>query len=491
MINGLEANPMQPSSSTPLTSITIMTDSNKPEQRLWEKCLAYISDVLASPEQYSVWFEPLTVVSYQNESLTLFAPSEYFIEQLELRYIKLLKSAIRRFFGENTRLFYKFNQVSADPSTGVTLQTSNASPAVKPGPNAGSNPFYSEPIEEVDSQLNPEYTFENYCSGRSNLLARSLGEAIAENPRQQTFNPMFVFGPTGVGKTHLIQAIGIRIKERNPKAKVLYITARLFESQFTTALHEGKINGFIRFYQSIDTLIIDDIQDFIGNKPRTQNAFFHIFNHLHQNQKQLILSSDTRPSEMEGMEERLLSRFKWGVTAELEKPDLELRRDVLNQKSLQDGLTLPGDVLNTIAESITGSVRELEGVVASLLAHATLLNRDIDINLAKTVIANTVKIRRRNRVLNFELIAQRVSAHYGVDADDLFSKSRKREISDARQMLMFMAKRHAHMPLTAIGVRLSRTHATVLYACRQIEERLAIDPELRAQVAQIETALLA
>ncbi|MDE6826782.1 MAG: chromosomal replication initiator protein DnaA, partial [Paramuribaculum sp.] len=304
----------------------------------------------------------------------------------------------------------------------------------------------------------------------------------------KTFNPLFVFGPPGVGKTHLIQAIGIKIKEKRPQTRVLYLTARLFESQYTTAVRQGKINDFISFYQSIDVLIIDDIQDLIG-KQKTQNAFFHIFNHLIQNQKQLIMSSDCAPAQMEGMEGRLLSRFKWGATAQLERPDFELRMDVLTQRAAQDGLTIPTEVLGYIAENVTDSIRELEGIVVSLLAHATVLNREIDVDLARKVMANAVKISRKQ--INFEMIAQQVSAYYNITPDQLFTKTRKREVSDARQIVMYLAKKHANMSLIAIGTRLARTHATVLYGCNTIEQRLGLEKKLREEVDAIEKAIMA
>lgn len=454
--------------------------------KMWKDCLKIFQDNLPA-EQFDAWFKPVTSLSFENNCLTVSVPSPFFVEQLEERYIKLIGSTLRRVYGENVKLYYHYNQVMNESTTGVTMGSSNPSSAAIPKPGATANPFQQESLEEVDSQLNPRYTFENYCGSMSNKIARSIGEAIATNPKCKTFNPLFIYGPTGVGKTHLIQAIGIRIKETNPLSRVLYVTARLFESQYTAAVCRKKVNEFINFYQSIDVLIIDDIQDFIG-KPQTQNTFFHIFNHLHQNQKQLILTSDCCPAQMEGMEARLLSRFKWGMTAELCRPDFELRKDVLSQKAEQDGLSIPTDVLEYIATNVTDSIRELEGIVVSLMAHATVLNQDITLDLARTVLANAVKVSRKQ--INFEMITQEVCAYYKIDTEQLFTKTRKREISDARQMVMYMAKKHAKMLLTAIGTRLSRTHATVLYACKNIEERLPIEKQLQEDVAAIESSLL-
>ncbi len=454
--------------------------------KMWENCLKIFQDNLPA-EQFDAWFKPVTSFSYENNNLTVSVPSPFFVEQWEERYIKIIGFTLHKVYGENVKLFYHFNQVSDAPDSGVTMGSSNQSTAVAPNPNSSANPFQQPAYEEIDSQLNPKYTFENYCGSLSNRIARSIGEAIATNPKCKTFNPLFIFGPTGVGKTHLIQAIGIRIKETNPQSRVLYVTARLFESQYTAAVSRGKINEFINFYQSIDVLIIDDIQDLIG-KQRTQNTFFHIFNHLHQNQKQLILTSDCCPSQMEGMEARLLSRFKWGMTAELERPDFELRKGVLTQKAEQDGLSIPCEVLEYIATNVTDSIRELEGIVVSLMAHATVLGQEITLDLARAVLSNAVKMSRRQ--INFEMITQEVSAYYKIDPDQLFTKSRKREISDARQMVMYLAKKHAKMPLTAIGTRLSRTHATVLHACKNIEERLSFERQLQDDVAKIESAII-
>lgn len=457
----------------------------KTHEQLWGNCLEFIKDNIPA-EQYDAWFKDITSLSFKDGVLELLVPSSYFVEQLENRYYKIIAMALRKFYGNNAQLYYSFNQVRNEPSTGVKMKSSNPSPAVSNQPTIPANPFQQQPIEDIDSQLNPRYNFENYCGSNSNKIALTIGEAIATNPKCKTFNPLFIFGPSGVGKTHLIQAIGIRIKETCPQTRVLYVTARLFESQYTAAVSRGKINEFINFYQSIDTLIIDDIQDLIG-KQRTQNTFFHIFNHLHQNQKQLILSSDCCPSQMEGMEARLLSRFKWGMTAELERPDFELRKGVLTQKAEQDGLAIPEEVLDFIATNVTDSIRELEGIVVSLMAHATVLNQDITIDLARNVLANAIKVNKRQ--INFEMITQEVCSYYQIDPDQIFTKTRKREISDARQMIMYLSKKLAKMPLTAIGTRLSRTHATVLHACNNIDERLAFEKQLQADVKKIEEAL--
>ncbi len=456
--------------------------------QLWEKCLEILKDNLPI-EQYESWFKPITSMSFDNDgNLILSIPSQYFQEQIENRFSRLLYSVLRRVYGDKlSKLHFRYNQVGNQPDTSVTVRSTPTSQTVMPRTGSSANPFQSIHTEDIDSQLNPRYTFDNYCESMSNRIARSIGKAIASDPKCKTFNPLFIYGHTGVGKTHLVQAIGIGIKETAPQSRVLYVTARLFESQYTAAVCRKQVNEFISFYQSIDTLIIDDIQDLIG-KPQTQNTFFHIFNHLHQNQKQLILTSDCCPAQMEGMEARLLSRFKWGMTTELSQPDYELRKEVLTQKAEQDGLDISDDVLDFIATNATDSIRELEGIVVSLMAHATILNQNISVELARTVLSNAVKSSRKQ--INFEMVLNEVCSYYKIEPDQIFTKSRKREISDARQMVMYLAKKHAKMLLTAIGTRLSRTHATVLYACKNIDERLPLEKQLQEDVATIERALL-
>ncbi len=458
--------------------------NNSQHIELWDKCRQVIRDNIPA-EQFDIWFKDVNSVSYADGALTLCVPSSFYMEQLEERFIKILGAAIRKVYGDNTKLYYNFFQVKDVAETAVNVLSSNPSGTILDQHKAQpANPFHAQPQLDIDPQLNPRYTFENYCVGKSNQVAVTLAMAVAA--KNMTFNPLFIFGNCGVGKTHLIQAIGIRIKEQNPKARVLYVTSRLFESQYTAAVASKNTNNFYHFYQSIDTLIIDDIQDLQG-KPGTQNTFYHIFNHLHQNNKQIIMSCDCAPALMEGFEERLLSRFKWGMASKLEAPDLDLRREVLERKAQQSGLSIPNEVMEYIASSVTGSVRELEGIVVSIVGHATVTGSDINLDLAKQVIGRAVKVS--SKPINFEMIAEEVCAYYNIDPDLLFTKTRKREVSDARQVVMFLAKDVAKMPLVSIGHHLDRTHATVNYACRTIEERLAIDKQLQADISAIRAKL--
>lgn len=451
-------------------------------KELWQKASLFLRNNLPE-QQYAAWFSSVESLGFDGSTLNLLVPSKYYAEQIDMRFINVLNAAIKKNYGDNIDIVYKYYVVGNDQQSAVSERSAGMSQAIINNSAApAANPFINERPKAFDSQLNPRYNFENYCYGDSNLIARTIAESIADDPTNKTFNPMIVFGPTGVGKTHLIQAIGIRIKERNPQARVLYVTARLFQSQYTAANHKGQINNFYHFYQSIDTLIVDDVQDLAG-KPDTQNTFFNIFNQLHQNNRQIIMSSDCPPSEMDGFEARLLSRFKWGASVELFKPDRELRRRVLIKKARQDGLDLPEDVIDYIVDNVTDSIRELVGVVVSLVAHATVMNCDITLPLAQTVVANAIRIKRRQ--VNFEMVTQAVSSYFKIENDTLFTKSRKREISDARQIVMYLAKKLVGMSLKNIGTKLGRTHATVIYACRNIEERMPIDKDLRESLEAI------
>ena len=433
----------------------------------WNRCLDVIKAKLPA-EQFDVWFAPIVAVDFdqENNRVTLRVPSQFFVEQIEGRYITILSAALKKVFGENVRLTYKYNVVGSDDTSAVEQNEDNSSTKLKKELNIRkpriANPFAQDDrLEDIDPQLNPRYTFENYCSSMSNKLAVSIAQTIAEHPEVKTYNPLFVFGSTGVGKTHLLQAIGIKLKENNPRMRVLYVSSRVFESQYTTAVIQKKVNDFINFYQSIDVLLLDDIQ-FLAGKEKTQNTFFHIFNHLHQHQRQLVMSSDCRPSDLDGMEPRLISRFK--------------------------GLRISGEVLDFIATNVTESVRELEGVMVSLLAHATMLNQDITIDLARNIIGNTVKVAPKQQ-LTFEYIVETVADHYNLPTDLLYGKSRKREISDARQLVMYLAKKEAQMSSTSIGAKLDRTHATVLHACIQIEQRMSIEKDFSREVQAITASL--
>lgn len=438
---------------------------------LWQKCLEIIKANITE-NQFETWFMPAVCRGFDNGTVLLSLPSDYFREQYEGRFFKILSLAMKRVFGQGVKLQYTLNVAKNDPDSLIVIDSSEKSSIVE--------------YDDIDSQLNPIYNFNNYCVGNSNKLAHTIAEYIGNNPNKVDFNPLFIHGSTGVGKTHLIQAIGIRVKEIKPSARVLYITARLFENQYGVAVHDKKVTDFINFYQSIDVLLIDDIQEIAG-KSGTQKALFPIFNHLHHKGKLIIMTSDRPPIELDGIMERLISRFGWGVTEELPKPDLELRKQILHHKSAKNGLSLPDDVIDLIAEHATDSVRELEGIVMSLITRATILNLPVTAELAKVVMKSTIKVNKKK--INFDMIVETTAAAFNFDPDVIFTKNRMRNIADARQVIMYLANKYTDLSSTMIGAKLGRTHATVLYGIKTVENRMGIEKSFCETVEQIETQL--
>ena len=456
---------------------------------LWKRCLQMIHDNV--PETtFKTWFEPIVPLKYEEKALTIGVPSPFFYEFLEEKFADLLRATLNKQIGEGTRLMYsvltdKTNRIS------VNIEGTNRSSAIPvPGTiregNKTPNPMQAPAPQDLDPHLNPNYNFDTFIKGASNEFSRTVGETVAKNPAK-TFNPLFLYGPSGCGKTHLTNAIGTRIKELYPEKRVLYVSAHLLQVQYTDSVRTNNYNSFMKFYQNIDVLIVDDIQEFAGLS-KTQNTFFHIFNHLHQNGKQLILTSDRAPVMLQGMEERMLTRFKWGLVAELEKPDMELRKNILCNKIHRDGLNIPDNVINYIAENVNESVRELEGIINSLLAQSILFKREIDMSLAERIIKKAVRIIE-NKPITIEEIIAKVCEHYKMDESVLHTKSRKREIVQVRQVAMFLAKKHTDISTSKIGHLIgNRDHATVLHACKIMKDLVEVDKEIRADIEEIETS---
>ena len=351
--------------------------------------------------------------------------------------------------------------------------------------NQSPTPMDAAP-QDLDPQLDPHKTFNNYLEGDSNKLPRSIGLSIAEHPNTTQFNPMFIYGPSGCGKTHLVNAIGMRAKQLYPQKRVLYISARLFQVQYTNSVRNNTTNDFINFYQTIDILIVDDIQEWM-TAIKTQDTFFHIFNHLFRNGKRIILASDRPPVDLKGMNERLLTRFACGLIAELEKPNVELCVDILHNKIRRDGLTIPEDVIRYIAQTANGSVRDLQGVINSLLAYSVVYNCDIDMRLAERVIKRAVKVD--NEPLTVDEILERVCEHFSVTTTAVNSRSRKRDIVTARQVSMYLSQKYTKMPASRIGKLIgNRDHSTVIHSCTQVEKRLKNDKMFSAELGTIENA---
>ncbi len=453
----------------------------------WQRCLAYFK-ANVKEQEYQTWFQPIEFVSYDTgtKELLLAVPSNYFFEMLDGQYKRLVYNVVWRNYDKETRILYR---IRTDSANDISMDVEGMPTAAKMREYKEEKlrPMRKAPADDLDSQLNTDYRFENFIEGDSNKLPRSVGQSIAENPKQSTFNPLFIYGSSGVGKTHLLNAIGTRIKELYPSRRVLYVGAHQFTFQFTDASVNNRRNEFVKFYQTIDVLIIDDIQELAGQE-KTQLAFFHIFNHLRLNGKQIILASDRAPAAMQGMEERLLTRFKWGLMAELEKPNQELCRKILLSKMRRDGLDIPNEVVDYIVQNVDGSVRDLEGIVNALMAHAVIYNTEINLEVAQQIVRRTVK--RQAHTVSIEDIIEACCAQWQVTQDDVFSQSRKANIVLVRQTVMYLAQRHTKLSTSKIGLLVGgRNHATVLHAIAQVKNRLGTSPVYARQVKEVEDQL--
>lgn len=458
---------------------------------LWQQCLNMIQENVTE-QQFKTWFSPIVFESFNEATKTLLlgVPSPFVYEYLEENYLDLLSRILTHVYGKGVGLTYKV----------VTDKTNNISQVIESDPiepvdskrathrgNQSPTVLDGAPLEEIDSQLDARKTFATFVEGDSNKLPRSIGLSIAEHPNTTQFNPMFIYGPSGCGKTHLINAIGMRTKQLYPKKRVLYISARLFQVQYTNSVLQNTTNDFINFYQSIDMLIVDDVQEWMS-ATKTQDTFFHIFNHLFRNGKRIILASDRPPVDLKGMNERLLTRFACGLIAELERPNVQLCIDILNNKIHRDGLSIPADVVRYIAETANGSVRSLQGVIDSLMAYSIVYNSNtIDLRLAERVIKRAVKVD--DKPLTVDDIMETVCRHFNVSVSAVSSRSRKHELVVARQVSMYLAQKHTKMPASRIGKLVGgRDHSTVIHSCNQVEQRLKIDKAFVGELSSIENS---
>lgn len=462
---------------------------------VWNNCLAFIQDNI-QPQAFKTWFEPIEPIKIQDNALSIQVPSKFFYEWLEEHYVKLLKVALTKELGEGAKLVYiiKMENTYGNsepfteriPSTnrgGVSPQEMNV-PIHSKNPEL-KNPFVIPGIRniKIESQLNPNYNFENFLEGDSNRLARSAGMAVANKPGGTSFNPLLIFGGVGLGKTHLAHAIGVEIKDKYPERTVLYISAEKFTQQYIESVKKNTRNDFIHFYQLIDVLIIDDVQ-FLSGKTGTQDVFFHIFNHLHQNGKQVILTSDKAPVDMQDIEQRLLSRFKWGLSAELQNPDYETRISILKNKLYRDGVEMPEDIIEYVAKHIKTNIRELEGAIISLIAQSSFNKKEVTLELARQVVEKFVKNTKRE--VSIDYIQKVVSDYFEMDVATLQSKTRKRHIVQARQLAMFFAKKYTKASLASIGSQIGkRDHATVLHACKTVDNLAETDKQFRKYIEDL------
>lgn len=466
---------------------------------LWGKCLAVIRDNI-NLQSYRTWFEPIRPLKLDQKILTIQVPSQFFYEWIEEHYVTLLRRTIRHFLGPDGKLEYSVimdnsTPVAEDsgsepvsvhmPTTAKEYRVSNPPVNLPVQGKTIPNPFVIPGLKKVSisPQLNDFYTFENFMEGECNRLARTAGMAVATRPGQTAFNPLLIYGGVGLGKTHLAQAIGNEVKRNHPNKVVLYVSSEKFTNQFVDSIKNNSVSDFVSFYQLIDVLIVDDVQFFAG-KERTQDIFFHVFNHLHQSDRQLILTSDCPPNELKGMEERLLSRFKWGLSADLQVPDLETRIAILRHKMYTEGIDIPPDVVEYIAYNITGNIRELEGALISILAQSSFIRKEIDLDLAQGIVRNFV--RNANREMSIDSIQKIVSDFFKLSSEKLKEKTRKRDIVQARQIAMYFSKQYTKSSLKTIGLHFGgRDHSTVIHALNTVDDLMATDREFKKHVDDI------
>ncbi len=453
---------------------------------LWGQCLAVLSDNV-SDKVFQTWFAPIKALTWENNALTVQVPSQFFYEWIEEHHSDLLKKTVAKVMGTDATLNYEVvvqKTVSAEQRTSV-MKLPGFREHTTP-PVQGQMQFDDGNVAPapVPSFLNPRYHFNNFIKGDSNQLACAAAQAVAENPGGTQYNPLVLYGDTGLGKTHLVHAIGNAALSKNPDLKVIYTNSERFTVEFVNAVQNNKSSEFTRMYRNVDILIVDDIQ-FFARKERTQDSFFHTFNALQQAGKQIILTSDVPPSKLEGVTERLISRFQWGLTADVQIPDFEMRMAILQRKALDEGSELPPDVVEYIARNVTTSVRELEGCLISLLAKTSLEDRPMDLELAQEVVGGVVS-KLRPRELSIEAIREKVAAYYSFKTEELTGKSRKHQLVVARQAAMFLSKQLTGSPLKMIGAYFgNRDHTTVIHACRSMENYLDTNAQIKSELTDI------
>jgi chromosomal replication initiator protein len=476
---------------TPTTHTDTQSAERQAAQDAWKKCLAIIEDNINS-QSFKTWFEPIVPLRLSGEELTIQVPSQFFYEWIEENYYSLLKRTILDVIGRNAKLTYSVvvQQSPVEPVTIKLPQQQSELPPPEPRPIAVSRAaqdFYKANVHRFEGYLKPTHTFDNFIKGDCNALALAAAKSVAETPGKNNFNPLVVYGGVGLGKTHLVQAIGNYVKVKRKAEFILYVSSEKFTIDFVSAIQSGKISEFSAFYRNIDLLIIDDVQ-FFEKKEKTQEEIFHIFNALHQSGKQIVLSCDRPLKELRGLEERLLSRFQWGLSTDLQAPDFETRLAILRRKMDDNGTTLPPDVINFIATNVTSNVREMEGCLIKLLATASMLGRDIDLPLTKSILKDIIRDKAMN--ISLEMIEKAVCDYFKISPNDIKGKSRKQEIALARQVAMYLGKQLTGSSLKTIGLHFGgRDHSTVIHACQTIEEAQQNSADLRKDLEELKKRL--
>ena len=464
---------------------------------IWNKCLSVIKDNVTE-QGYKTWFERIIPLSLVDNTLTIQVPSYFFVEYLEEHYIDLLKMVIKRFVGEKGKLDYKVVVDSSNSTGTVTVPSANRNfpknPIGQPAPQRLSdgpiNPFVIPGLKklQIDSQLNENYTFDNFIEGECNRVARQGGLAVAQKPGGTSFNPLLIYSGSGLGKTHLCHAIGLEVKRLHPEKTVLYVQAEQLYNQYSTAAKNNNRIDFVHFYQMIDVLIIDDIQ-FLAGKTGTQEVFFQIFNYMHQNNKQIVITSDKFPTEMQNIESRLLSRFMWGLYADLQMPDVATRTAIIRNKLFTNSITLSEEVVQYLANNLRTSIRELEGVMISLMAQSSINKKNITIEMTQQIIERFM--RNTVKEVSVEYIINIVCGYFNISTEQLALKTRKHQIVEARQIAMFLSKKYSNASLASIGQQCGKKdHATVHHACKTVSDRLETDRQFKAMLAEIEKKIV-
>ncbi|WP_370089887.1 chromosomal replication initiator protein DnaA [Ekhidna sp.] len=453
---------------------------------VWKNCLEYIKERIPN-QSFSTWFDPITPLKTEGNVLTIQVPSQFFYEWLEEHYVHILKEAIAKEMGDDARLEYSVvvENEESKKTTPTSLKINNL--ADRNGSNAkGINTAFIDDLKN-ENNLNPTYNFDNFIEGDCNRLGRSAGYAVAKKPGITSFNPLMIYGGVGLGKTHLVQAIGNFIKKEDASKKIIYVASEKFTNQFIDSLKNNNVQSFISYYREVDILILDDVQ-FLRDKEKTQEIFFHIFNHLHQAGKQIVMTSDCAPKDLKGLQERLVSRFKWGLTADLQQPAFETRMAIIQRKIQEDGIHIPEEVIEYIAYTVDTNIRELEGVIVSLIAHASLMRVEVDLELAKKVLKNIVK--EIDSEVGIDYIQKTVSDYFHVGQDDLKAKTRKKEIVIARQVAMYFSKDYTNHSLKSIGYHFGgRDHSTVIHALQSVNDMMDTDAKFRYSVDELKKKL--
>lgn len=463
---------------------------SKTAASVWGNCLSFIQDNI-SEQAFHTWFEPTKATKLDGNILTVQVPSKFFYEWLEEHYIKLLKASLQKELGKDAKLIYSIVMekkiTNKDPYT-VNIPSSNKEKVLKQeldaplSSNKIKSPFAIPGIQKlkIDSQLNINYSFNSFIEGETNRLASSAGKAIAKRPGGTSFNPLFIYGGVGLGKTHLAHAIGLEVKEKHPEKTVLYVSMEKFSNQYQSATRSNNRNDFVNFYQMIDVLIIDDVQ-FLSGKKGTQDVFFHIFNDLHQRGNQLVLTSDKAPVDIQDVDQRLISRFKWGLSADLQIPEYELRLEILKSKLERGGIELDPEVTTYIAKNIKTNIREIEGALNSLVARSVLNRKEITVDLAEKVLSDLIKNQRKE--ISIDYIQNVVCDYFKIPIEKVQSKTRKRDIVQARQLAMYFSKQYTNASLQSIGTQIGkRDHATVLHACKTVKNLAETDKVFKGYV---------